>query len=157
MTMDIGYHMRNLNGNLFITHMKQRGGVAISIFKSIKGLFGQTIHYKDGEKVGETWDGFIPGAKNHYGANGSFVGSSAPGFFADEVHYDQHGGRIGESWTDAFGTTRHYDSNGRVGTSYDGVCGVTSDIMDGANTLFDQSDYDRDPFADDVSWDDSDW
>ena len=132
-------------------------GETMSIWKSIKGLFGQTIHYKDGIKVGETWDSFIPGTKKHYNVDGSYIGSSSAGFLADEVHHDQYGRRIGESWTDAFGTTRHYDNNGRVGTSYDGFCGVTSDIMDGAEDIFDQSEYDCDSFTDDLPCDDSNW
>ena len=102
------------------------------------------------------WDGLIPGTKNHYNADGSFAGSSAPGFFADEVHYDQYGSRIGESWTDDFGTTRHYDANGRVGTSYDGITGTTSNVADDRDILFDQSEND-DPFTDDVPCGELDW
>ena len=129
----------------------------MSIWKSIKGLFGQTIHYKDGKYAGETWDGFISGTKNHYNADGSCAGSSASGFLVDEVHYDQYGSRIGESWTDAFGTTRHYNDSGRVGTSHDGFCGVTSNIMDDADDLFDLPDDSCDSFADDALYGDPDW
>ena len=128
----------------------------MSIWKSIKGLFGQTIHYKDGIRVGETWDGLIPGTKKHYDADGKYVGNSASGFFADEVHYDQYGRRIGESWTDDFGTTRHYDDRGRVGTSYDGIIGTTSHIMDDGDNLFDESE-DGDLFTDDASYSDFNW
>jgi len=124
--------------------------------QSIKGLLGQIIHFKDGVKVGESWDGLIPGTKKHYSANGEYVGSSTSGFFADEVHYNQYGGRIGESWTDDFGTTRHYDANGRVGTSYDGFIGTTSHITDDVDTLFDQSE-DSDSFTDDTPYSDPDW
>lgn len=124
--------------------------------QSIKGLLGQIIHFRDGVKLGETWNGLIPGTKKHYGANGEYVGSSASGFFADEVHYDQYGSRIGESWTDDFGTTRHYDNRGRAGTSYDGFLGTTSHIMNDGDTLFEQSE-DRDPFADDAPYSDPDW
>lgn len=98
----------------------------MSIIKSIKGLFGQMIHYKDGVKVGETWDGLISGTKNHYNADGTYMGSSAKGFLADEVHYDPHGRYVGESWKDDFGTTRHYNDSGRAGTSYEGIIGTTS-------------------------------
>lgn len=133
----------------------------MSILKSIKGLFGQTIHYKDGVKVGETWDGLLPGTKNHYDANGRFSGSSSPGFFADQVHYDEHGNRLGESWTDAFGTTRHYDENGRAGTSYDSLFSTTSNLHDDANLFpntYDQIDsFDTDRFSDDLFSEDSDW
>ena len=129
----------------------------MSIFKSIKGFFGQTIHYRDGIKVGETRDGLIPGTKNHYDTNGAYVGHSDPGFFADQVHYNQHGGRIGESWTDDFGTTRHYDSRGRVGTSFNGVIGETSYMDDDADTLFDQSFGADDVYMTPQPYDDPDW
>ena len=139
-----------------------KGTHPMSIIKSIKGLFGQTIHYKDGRKVGETWDGFIPGTKKHYSSDNGYVGSSAKGFLASEVHYNQYGGRVGESWTDDFGVTRHYDSHGRVGISYDGFIGTTSvfndhqdvfsssssDIFDQPKSIFDDADS---------SFDDSDW
>lgn len=133
----------------------------MSIWKSIKGLFGQIIHYKDGVKVGESWDGLIPGTKNHYDVNGSYVGHSDPGFFADQVHFDQYGNRIGESWTDEFGTTRHYDQSGRVGTSFDGFTGTTSHIRDDMDSPFDQPKSifdDLDSSSDSFdSFGDSDW
>lgn len=126
------------------------------IWKSIKGFFGQTIHYKDGVKVGETWDGLIPGSKNHYDSNGGYVGTSTSGFIADQVHYNQYGVRIGESWADDFGTIRHYDANGRIGTSYDGFLGMTSQIMNDGDTLFDHSE-DSNSFTDDAPYSDPDW
>lgn len=129
----------------------------MSIWKSIKGFFGQTIHYKDGVKVGETWDSIVPGTKNHYNADGGFAGSSAPGFLADEVHYNQHGGRIGESWTDDFGTTRHYNDRGFAGVSYRGIVGETSRISDDTDTLFDQSSASDDVFMTPQPYDDPDW
>lgn len=124
--------------------------------KSIKGLWGQIIHFKNGVRVGETWDGIIPGSKKHFDADRSYAGSSTSGFIADQVHYNQHGGHIGESWTDDFGTTRHYDANGRVGTSYDGIMGTTSHIADDRDILFDQSEND-DPFTDHVPCVEPDW
>ena len=129
----------------------------MSIWKSIKGLFGQTIHYKDGVKVGESWDGLIPGTKNHYDVNGSYVGHSDPGYLADDVHYNQHGGRIGESWTDDFGTTRHYNDRGFTGVSYRGIVGETSRISDDADMLFDQSSGSDDVFMTSQPYDDPDW
>ena len=129
----------------------------MSIFKSIKGFFGQTIHYKDGAKVGETWDGFIPGTKNHYDADGEHVGYSAKGWIADEVHYDQHGARVGESWTDDFGTTRHYGDRGFAGVSYQGFTGTTSHIDDDADTLFDQQHGADDVFMTPQPYDDIEW
>ena len=153
----------------------------MSIIKSIKGFFGQTIHYKDGIRVGETWDGLLPGIKKHYNAEGEYVGSSASGFFADKVHYNQYGSRIGESWTDEFGTTRHYGNNGQVGTSYDGLFGTTTQIFDrpkdvlfeSTKSVFDEPEIDFDKFGNfdkfddfnkfddfdnmDTMFDDSDW
>ena len=102
----------------------------MSRIKSIKGFFGQIIHYKDGVRVGETWDGLVPGTKKHYDANGQYAGSSAPGFLADQVHYDALGRRVGETWTDSAGISRHYDDRGRAGTSYDGFAGRTSVFYD---------------------------
>lgn len=126
----------------------------MSKIKSSKGLFGQTVHYKDGVKVGETWDGFLPGSKKHYDANGKFVGSSSQGFFADQVHYDARGNRLGESWTDAFGTTRHYDDRGFAGTSYDSFTGKTSRIKTDKDPLFGSNSGD---LFSDLSDDGFDW
>lgn len=101
----------------------------MSIFKNIKGFFGQTIHYKDGQYVGESWDGLFKGSKTHYDANGQKIGYSDKGLFNQDVHHNAYGGRIGESWTDPFGTTRHYsDDEGRIGTSYDGLTAKTTII-----------------------------
>ena len=125
----------------------------MAILKSIKGLFGQIIHYKDGVKVGETWDGLIPGTYNHYDENGTYAGHSDSGFFANKVHYDRHGQRIGETWTDDFGISRHYDDHGRAGTSYDGFASRIT-IMDDAQSSFDDdsySDFSGDSFGD-SSW-----
>lgn len=124
--------------------------------QSIRGLFGQTIYFKDCVKVGETWDDLMSGTKKHYDADGKYVGSSTSGFFADEVHYDQYGSRISESWTDDFGTTHHYTDQGRVGTSYAGIIGTTSHITDDGDILFDQSE-DIDPFMVDAPYSDPDW
>lgn len=121
----------------------------MSIWKSVKGLFGQTIHYKDGVKVGETWDGFIPGTKKHYDANGNYAGYSSKGFFADEVHHDRTGARVGESWNGAFGMTHHYDNRGHAGTSCDGLIGRNTDVDD-----FGRNDY---IFDSDSGSDFSDW
>lgn len=121
--------------------------------KSVKGLFGQTIHYKNGERVGETRDGFIPGTKNHYDACGQYVGYSTKGFLADEVHFDAHSNRIGSSWKDASGSIHHYDNCGKSGVSYEGLTGITSIIDDHARSMFTPSSDDNDfgatdPFAD---------
>lgn len=126
-------------------------------FKTIKGFFGQFVHYKDGIKVGESWPSIFKGSYTHYDTDGQYNGYSDPGLFGSRVHHNEFSGRIGESWTDAFCTTRHYDSNGRVGTSYDGFCGITSNIMDDTDDLFGQPDDDRDLFTGDVLCDDSDW
>ena len=71
--------------------------------KSIKGLFGQTIHYEDGIKVGESWSGLLSGSQNHYDAEGRYIGYSDRGMIADLVHHDEHGNYIGETHTGLFG------------------------------------------------------
>jgi hypothetical protein len=129
----------------------------MSIFQSIKGFFGQTIHYKDGERIGETWDGLLPGTKNHYRADGSFAGSSSAGFLADEVHYNEHGGRIGESWHDESGTSRFYGDNGDVGVSYDGLTSRISVMDEGVDALFSSQDSDDSYLDTSDSYDYSDW
>lgn len=100
-------------------------------YETYKGLFGQDIHYKDGVKVGESWEGLISGTRNHYDANGTFVGSSSQGILADEVHYDANGVRIGDSYEGFLGTN-HYNDNGYIGSSYEGLFGTITDINDNA-------------------------
>lgn len=128
----------------------------MAIFKSIKGFFGQMIHYKDGVKVGETWDGFIPGTKTHYDVNGKYVGHSDRGFLADEVHYNEANEVVGESWNGAFGTKKHYSQNGYTGHSYDGLMGTNTIIDDYEPSMFD-SELDFDSEASDAFADSSDW
>jgi hypothetical protein len=130
----------------------------MSIIKSIKGLFGQTIHYKDGVRIGETWDSIFSGVKNHYDANGSYAGSSSKGIFADEVHYDRYGGYVGSSHKNAFGGVNHYGNNGSFASSDDGLF-ATSTYIDElhSNTLFD-SDADDQSFDSGFdSFDSPDW
>ena len=71
--------------------------------KSIKGLFGQTIHYEDGVKIGENWPGLFEGSQNHYDAGGRHMGYSDRGIIADQVHHDEHGSYVGETHTGFFG------------------------------------------------------
>jgi len=92
----------------------------MSIIKSIKGFFGQTIHYKDGVRVGETWDGLIPGTKKHYDANGGYAGYSTNGFIADELHYKRDGEYIGSSYDGGY-VVDHYGADGSRSISMDGV------------------------------------
>lgn len=72
--------------------------------KSIKGLFGQTIHYEDGIKVGESWPGLFSGTQKHYDTSGRYVGHSSPGMIEDLVHHDKHSKYISEThrplWTE---------------------------------------------------------
>lgn len=116
----------------------------MSKIRTEKGLFGQDIHYKDGVRIGESWDGLVPGSKNHYDANGRFIGYSDRGFFADQVHHDASGTRVGETWSDSFGVSRHYDDRGRKGTSYSDPLGTTSffDRSDDSDSLFGSSSSD---------------
>lgn len=113
----------------------------MSRIKSIKGLFGQIIHYKDGKYAGESWPGLFKDSYDHYDADGKYAGYSDPGFIADLVHHDAHGAYIGETYTGVFGQKKHYSAeSGYVGETWDGLTGETTD-------LFENDDF-SDPFAD---------
>lgn len=121
-------------------------------YETVKGLFGQLIHFQDGQKVGESWDGLISGTRNHYDASGSFVGSSAQGILSDEVHYNARGERIGDSHTGLFGATNHYSADsGYVGSSYQGVFSNVTDLRDDVDPFGNKSDS-FDPFDSDTDW-----
>ena len=115
----------------------------MSIIKSVKGLFGQIIHYKDGVKIGETWDSFIPGIKNHYDANGSYVGHSAKGFIANEAHYNRYGSYEAASYDGAFGAVHHYGADGSHGVSTDGLFCTNTYLHDDSDKhIFDNPEFD---------------
>ena len=103
--------------------------------KSVKGLFGQLIHYKDGQYAGESWPGMFKGSYDHYKADGEYSGYSDPGFVASLVHRDADGKRIGATYDDDFGHSTHYDVNGYVGNSFDGLTGTNTDLL-GDTDLF---------------------
>ena len=99
--------------------------------KSIKGFFGQLIHYEDSTKVGESWPGLFDGSLSHYDADGRYIGYSDRGMIADMVHYDEHGNHVGSTCTGLFGQKKHYSANGGyVGATCDGITGDTTDITD---------------------------
>ncbi|MBR6571721.1 MAG: hypothetical protein IKK75_14830 [Clostridia bacterium] len=101
------------------------------IIKSIKGLFGQTIHYRDGIKVGESWPGLFKGSYEHYDANGKYAGYSDPGIVADLVLHDEHGGYAGTTYTGLLGEKKHYSAErGYVGESWDGLVSETTSLTD---------------------------
>ena len=111
--------------------------------KSIKGLFGQTIHYSDGIKVGESWPGLFSGTQKHYDASGRYVGHSIPGMIVDSVHHDEHGRYIGETRSGFFGQKKHFTAeNNYVGETWNNFTGDTSEFME------------RDDLADDAECDD---
>lgn len=98
---------------------------------SIKGLFGQLIHYKDGVKVGESWPGFFEGTLKHYDANGNYLGDTSQGIIFDEIHHDAYGNTVGKSGTGIFGQKNHYDDYGRkVGSTWDGFVGKNTYLDD---------------------------
>ena len=106
--------------------------------KSIKGLFGQIIHYKDDIKVGESWPGLFSGSLNHYDAKGKYVGHSAPGIVTDMIHYNERGRYMGESHSGFLGNKKHFDADRNyVGETWNGFTGDTTEFME------------RDGFADD--------
>lgn len=95
---------------------------------TIEGLFGEKIHYKDGEKIGESWPGFFGGSWNHYDAEGNPVGSSQVGLIADQVHYNADGEAVGYSNRGLFGGMNHYDDDGFAGHTFDTMYGQFTDL-----------------------------
>lgn len=90
--------------------------------KSIKGLFGQIIHYKDGIKIGESWPGLFEESYEHYDANGKYAGYSDSGIVADLIHHDEQGGYAGATYTGLLGEKKHYSAErGCVGESWKGL------------------------------------
>lgn len=99
--------------------------------KSIKGFFGQIIHFKDGIKVGESWTGLFEGSQNHYDADGQHIGYSDRGIIADLVHYDEHGNYIGETHTGLFGQKKHYSTDcGYVGETWESFVSDATDLIE---------------------------
>lgn len=99
--------------------------------KSVKGIFGQIIHYKDGIKVGESWPGLLSGLQNHYDADGRYIGYSDRGMIADLVHHDEHGNYIGETHTGLWGQKNHYSvDQGYVGETWNSFLGETTDLSE---------------------------
>ena len=112
-------------------------------YKSVQGLFGQTIHYdENGNKVGESWPGLF-GGENHYDQDGTFIGSSERGLIADRVHYDADHQRIGETYTGLFGSKEHYGQDGKIGSSWDGLTGTNTYLN---QDLFGEDKGDKDPW-----------
>jgi len=97
---------------------------------TIKGFFGQLLHYQDGVKIGESWSGLFQGSYDHYDANGQYAGYSDPGIVADLVHHDEHGSYVGETHSGLFDQKIHYDTQGYAGSSYDGLFGDHTDLFD---------------------------
>ena len=108
--------------------------------KNVEGMFGQIIYYEDGVRIGESWPGLIKGSYNHYDADGSYQGRSAPGLFGNQVHYNEYGRYAGETHTGLFGQKVHCSADrGYVGETWDGFGGETTSLMEEAKT--------SDPFA----------
>ena len=104
--------------------------------KSVKGLFGQLIHYEDGIKTGESWPGFFEGSSDHYDANGKYAGYSDPGIVADLIHYDKHGVYAGTTYTGLLGEKKHYSAErGYVGESWEGLVNETTVLTDDHDSL----------------------
>ena len=99
--------------------------------KSVKGLFGQLIHYEDGIKTGESWPGLFEGSYEHYDANGKYAGYSDPGIVANLVHHNEHGGYAGATYTGLLGEKKHYSTErGYVGESWEGLVSETTTLTD---------------------------
>ena len=98
---------------------------------TIEGLFGEKIHYRNGEKIGESWPGLFGGSWNHVDAEGYPIGSSQVGLFADQVHYDAEGNCTGYSNRGLFGGMNHYNEDGLVGYTHDTLWGETTGLDTG--------------------------
>jgi len=117
---------------------------------SVKGLFGQTIHYEDGIKVGESWPGLLRSSLNHYDAEGRYIGYSDCGMIADLAHHNKHGNYIGETHIGLFGQKKHYSTDCRyVGETWDGFIGDTTDFMEVSDLSSSQG---CDDFFEDSEW-----
>lgn len=101
---------------------------------TVKGLFGQLIHYEDGRYVGESWPGMFKGSYDHYDANGRYSGYSDPGLFADQVHHNVNGRYVGETYNDPFGQKTHYNIHGYAGSSHEDLFGNDISIFDEFDT-----------------------
>jgi len=110
------------------------------IIQSIKGLFGQMIHYRDGKYVGESWPGLFESSYDHYDEHGGYAGYSDPGVIADLVHRDAHGAYVGETHEGFFGQKCHYSTDGYIGSSWDGMLGENTDLWSNCEADADISD-----------------
>ena len=98
---------------------------------SVKGLFGQIIHYEDGRRVGESWPGLFEGSYDHYDADGRYAGYSDPGIVAELVHHDERGVYVGKTYTGLFGQKKHYSAeHGFAGETWDGTAEEVSELFD---------------------------
>lgn len=99
--------------------------------KSLKGLFGQLIHYEDGRYAGESWLGLFKGSFDHYDSDGKYTGYSDPGIVADLVHHNELGSYAGETYIGLLGEKKHYSAErGYVGESWEGLTGETTALID---------------------------
>ena len=48
----------------------------IDLIDSVPGLFGETIHYRNGVYAGVSYPGYVDGMQHHYGTTGSYLGDS---------------------------------------------------------------------------------
>ena len=67
------------------------------------GLFGDSVFYEDGRRVGRGRPKLF-GGSNYYDSDGRKVGENRPGIFSSQL-YDAKGHRIGESRPGIFGGT----------------------------------------------------
>ena len=118
--------------------------------KSIKGLFGQIIHYEDGRYAGESWLGLFKESFEHYDATGKYAGYSDPGIIADLIHHDEYGGYTGETHTGLLGEKKHYSAErGYVGETWEGLTGETTALIDDLDS---GNSPDRDDFFSGDDW-----
>ena len=91
------------------------------MIETYEDILGEHVHMKNGQVIGVSRPGFVPGRTDHYDASGNFAGFSEPGIVFDRVHHDSTGVRVGASLDLPFGTV----SSGDFGTA------LTTETLDG--------------------------
>lgn len=123
---------------------------------SKRGLFGMTYHYENGKYVGKSRPGLLGDRKIHYDSEGHQVGTTRPGFFAEDVTYDARKKRYITTYDGPVG--KMHFSNGRsVGRTVPGPFDSSYTSLEEDVSLpeefLDDADLEESVFDDDVQFD----
>lgn len=127
---------------------------------SKRGLFGMTYHYENGKYVGKSRPGLLGDRKIHYDSEGHQVGTTRPGFFAEDVTYDAKNKRYITTYDGPVG--KMHFSNGRsVGRTVPGPFASSYTSMEENGSLPDEPmgdsiDLEESVFSDDGQYDEDD-